>query len=200
MAATTATSHFDTADRLTVAASFIAGASRSLAWANDLTGTSTAASRASRRTARRVYGVIDANQARDLRLALTKESQLYGAMDGAMKFVKGDVIAGIVIAVINIIGGLIIGVAMHEISEIMGRIALEGTALNGAPDYAPYDLFRYTAPALSANGVTGSPSLATESLGRRLFDAAVAAIASRVERGRVEKPPLGVAPFPSLSA
>lgn len=55
-------------------------------------------------------GIIDAGQARELRLALQKESQLYGAMDGAMKFVKGDVIAGIVIAIINIIGGLIIGV------------------------------------------------------------------------------------------
>ncbi len=63
-------------------------------------------------------GVIDANQARDLRLALTKESQLYGAMDGAMKFVKGDVIAGIVIAVINIVGGLIIGVAMHGMTAL----------------------------------------------------------------------------------
>src|SRR5579863_8989941 len=63
-------------------------------------------------------GVIDANQARDLRLALTKESQLYGAMDGAMKFVKGDVIAGIVIAVINIIGGLIIGVSMHGMTTL----------------------------------------------------------------------------------
>ena len=52
-------------------------------------------------------------QARELRLGLTKESQLYGAMDGAMKFVKGDAIAGIVIAAINIIGGLIIGVTMH---------------------------------------------------------------------------------------
>lgn len=58
-------------------------------------------------------GVLDANQAREMRLALAKESQLYGAMDGAMKFVKGDVIAGIVIAVINIVGGLIIGVAMR---------------------------------------------------------------------------------------
>lgn len=63
-------------------------------------------------------GIIDAAQARDLRLALTKESQLYGAMDGAMKFVKGDVIAGIVIAVINIIGGLIIGVAMHGMTTL----------------------------------------------------------------------------------
>lgn len=58
-------------------------------------------------------GTIDQQQARELRLGLTKESQLYGAMDGAMKFVKGDAIAGIVIAVINIIGGLIIGVMMH---------------------------------------------------------------------------------------
>lgn len=63
-------------------------------------------------------GIIDANQARELRLALTKESQLYGAMDGAMKFVKGDVIAGIVIAVINIIGGLIIGVTMHGMTAM----------------------------------------------------------------------------------
>lgn len=58
-------------------------------------------------------GVIDQQQARELRLGLTKESQLYGAMDGAMKFVKGDAIAGIVITAINIIGGLIIGVLMH---------------------------------------------------------------------------------------
>ena len=58
-------------------------------------------------------GIIDQQQARELRLGLNKESQLYGAMDGAMKFVKGDAIAGIVIAVINIIGGLIIGVMMH---------------------------------------------------------------------------------------
>ena len=61
-------------------------------------------------------GLIDTHQARELRLMLTKESQLYGAMDGAMKFVKGDAIAGIVITVINIIGGLIIGVLMMGMS------------------------------------------------------------------------------------
>lgn len=63
-------------------------------------------------------GIIDANQARDLRLALAKESQLYGAMDGAMKFVKGDVIAAIVIAIVNIVGGLIVGVAIHHMSAM----------------------------------------------------------------------------------
>ncbi len=61
-------------------------------------------------------GIIDANQARDKRLMLTKESELYGSMDGAMKFVKGDAIAGIVITLINIIGGLIIGMAQHGMS------------------------------------------------------------------------------------
>ncbi len=58
-------------------------------------------------------GIIDTSQARMLRLSLNKESHLYGAMDGAMKFIKGDAIAGIVITIINIIGGLIIGVAMR---------------------------------------------------------------------------------------
>jgi type III secretion protein V len=61
-------------------------------------------------------GTIDQQQARELRLGLAKESQLYGAMDGAMKFVKGDAIAGIVIVLINIIGGLIIGNVMHGLS------------------------------------------------------------------------------------
>jgi type III secretion protein V len=61
-------------------------------------------------------GIIDSNQARERRLALQKESQLYGAMDGAMKFVKGDAIAGIVITTINIVGGLIIGMAIMGMS------------------------------------------------------------------------------------
>lgn len=57
-------------------------------------------------------GILDSNQAREKRLAIQKESQLYGAMDGAMKFVKGDAIAGIVITIINVTGGMIIGKMM----------------------------------------------------------------------------------------
>ncbi|CRX39286.1 Type III secretion inner membrane protein SctV [Estrella lausannensis] len=57
-------------------------------------------------------GILDANQAREKRLVIQKESQLYGAMDGAMKFVKGDAIAGIVITLINVIGGIVIGMTM----------------------------------------------------------------------------------------
>ncbi len=61
-------------------------------------------------------GVIDANQAREKRAIIQRESEMYGAMDGAMKFVKGDAIAGMIIAIINIVGGLIIGSAMHGMS------------------------------------------------------------------------------------
>ena len=61
-------------------------------------------------------GVIDANEARRLRGLVQKESQLYGAMDGAMKFVKGDAIAGIVIILVNILGGTAVGVFMHGMS------------------------------------------------------------------------------------
>jgi type III secretion protein V len=63
-------------------------------------------------------GIIDFHQARARREGLSRESQFYGAMDGAMKFVKGDAIAGIVITVINIVGGLIIGVAMNGMSAM----------------------------------------------------------------------------------
>lgn len=61
-------------------------------------------------------GVIDASMAREKRSMIQRESELYGAMDGAMKFVKGDVIAGMVIAFVNIVGGLIIGMGMHNMS------------------------------------------------------------------------------------
>ncbi len=54
-------------------------------------------------------GLIDAEEAKGRRDKLSKESNFFGSMDGANKFVKGDAIAGIVIVIINIVGGLIIG-------------------------------------------------------------------------------------------
>jgi type III secretion protein V len=55
-------------------------------------------------------GVIDMEEARRRRAVVEKESQLYGAMDGAMKFVKGDAIASLIIVAVNLLGGLMIGV------------------------------------------------------------------------------------------
>ncbi len=58
-------------------------------------------------------GLIDFETARQKRQDLQTESRFYGALDGAMKFIKGDAIAGIVIVAINIVGGFIVGIAMH---------------------------------------------------------------------------------------
>ena len=55
-------------------------------------------------------GSIDANEARTRRRQIARESQFYGAMDGAMKFVKGDVLASLLITLVNLFGGLAIGV------------------------------------------------------------------------------------------
>jgi flagellar biosynthesis protein FlhA len=61
-------------------------------------------------------GLIDQNEARERRRQIEKEANFYGAMDGASRFVKGDAIAGILIILVNIIGGLSIGVAQHDMS------------------------------------------------------------------------------------
>ncbi len=58
-------------------------------------------------------GVIDMEEAQNRRNRVQLESQMYGAMDGAMKFVKGDSIAGMIIAVVNIVGGTIIGITQN---------------------------------------------------------------------------------------
>jgi type III secretion protein V len=59
-------------------------------------------------------GLIDKDEAKRKRRNLEMESKLHGSLDGAMKFVKGDAIAGIVIIVINLLGGLAIGVMMKD--------------------------------------------------------------------------------------
>ncbi|OWJ63692.1 type III secretion system export apparatus subunit SctV [Inquilinus limosus] len=61
-------------------------------------------------------GDIDLAEATRRRQVLEKESQLYGAMDGAMKFVKGDAIAGLIIVAVNLIGGLAVGMLQHGMS------------------------------------------------------------------------------------
>jgi flagellar biosynthesis protein FlhA len=61
-------------------------------------------------------GVLTPEEATERRSDVSKEADFYGSMDGASKFVKGDAIAGILILAINVIGGLIIGIAQHNLS------------------------------------------------------------------------------------
>ncbi|UJF35359.1 flagellar biosynthesis protein FlhA [Paenibacillus hexagrammi] len=61
-------------------------------------------------------GLINESQARERRQKIEREADFYGAMDGASKFVKGDAIAGIIILIINLLGGFIIGMTMKGMS------------------------------------------------------------------------------------
>src|SRR6185369_315476 len=72
-------------------------------------------------------GLIDEAEAKARRKQLEDESNFFGAMDGAAKFVRGDAIAGLIIVFINIIGGMIIGVAQQGLS--MGDAAKSYTLL-----------------------------------------------------------------------
>ena len=71
-------------------------------------------------------GLIDQDEARARRADVAAEADFYGAMDGASKFVRGDSVAGILILVINIIGGLIVGMAQHslEFSDALEKYIL----------------------------------------------------------------------------
>lgn len=61
-------------------------------------------------------GLIDAEEARRRRSEIASEADFYGSMDGASKFVRGDAVAGILITLINIIGGLVVGVLQHNMA------------------------------------------------------------------------------------
>jgi type III secretion protein V len=60
--------------------------------------------------------IITPDEARRKRATLAIESQLHGGMDGAMKFVKGDAVAGLIITMVNIVAGIAVGIAYHDMS------------------------------------------------------------------------------------
>lgn len=61
-------------------------------------------------------GLIGEDEARRRRSEVSQESEFYGAMDGASKYVRGDAIAGILVTIINIVGGLIVGMVQHDMA------------------------------------------------------------------------------------
>ena len=61
-------------------------------------------------------GILTPEEAKERRAEVAKEADFYGSMDGASKFVKGDAIAGILILVVNVVGGLIIGLLQHDLA------------------------------------------------------------------------------------
>ncbi len=103
-------------------------------------------------------GLITEDQARTRRTELEQESNFYGAMDGAAKFVRGDAIAGLIITFVNIIGGIIIGTVQYDLS--MGDATHNYTFLtvgDGLVTQIPALLVSIAAGLLvSKGGVAGS--------------------------------------------
>ncbi len=104
-------------------------------------------------------GVIDQETAKKRREELSQESDFFGSMDGASKFVSGDAIAGLLVVIINLIGGLIIGVAQHDMSfGEAGRVYTLLTIGDGLVAQIPA-LFLSLATAIIVTRVTTSESM-----------------------------------------
>ena len=113
-------------------------------------------------------GIITQDQARERRAEVRAEADFYGSMDGASKFVRGDAIAGILIMVINIIGGLLIGTMMHDLP--VGEAAKTYTLLtigDGLVAQIP-GLLLSVAVAIIVTRVTREQDVGKE-LGKQLF-------------------------------
>lgn len=85
-------------------------------------------------------GIIDEHEAQQRREEITQQADFFGAMDGASKFVRGDAVAGIIITVINIIGGLIIGVgqegmAFAEAGSLFTRLTIGDGLVSQVPAF-----------------------------------------------------------------
>ena len=114
-------------------------------------------------------GIIDQDEAKQRREDVARESDFYGSMDGAGKFVRGDAIAGILILVITIIGGLVVGIAQHDMS--FGDALQNYTLLtigDGLVAQIP-SLLLSTAAGLIVTRVSSSQDMSAEVL-LQLFD------------------------------
>ena len=113
-------------------------------------------------------GIITQDQARDRRAAVRAESDFYGSMDGASKFVRGDAVAGILIMVINIAGGLLIGTMMHglPVGEAMKTYTLL-TIGDGLVAQIP-GLLLSVAVAIIVTRISRDQDVSSE-LGKQLF-------------------------------
>ncbi len=111
-------------------------------------------------------GVITQDEARERRTEVSQEADFYGAMDGASKFVRGDAIAGILILLINIIGGVAIGVAQHDLSfEEAGKFYVLLTIGDGLVAQIPA-LVLSTAAAIMVTRVSAAHDMGEQIVGQ----------------------------------
>ncbi len=125
-------------------------------------------------------GVIDQEQARRRREEVGQEADFYGSMDGASKFVRGDAVAGILILLINIIGGLTIGMAQHglDFSQAIQNYTLL-TIGDGLVAQIP-SLLLSTAAAIIVTRVSGESDMSKQVMSQMFDDPRALAVAGSV--------------------
>ena len=144
-------------------------------------------------------GIINEEEAKTRRELIAREAEYYGAMDGANKFVRGDAIAGIVITLINILGGLTIGVLQNGMS--FSNAAQNYTLLtvgDGLVTQIPA-LIISTAAGIIVSRAGSESSLGSEITGQVLVQPRAIGIAAGVIFGFALVPGLPTAPFIILS-
>jgi flagellar biosynthesis protein FlhA len=108
-------------------------------------------------------GLISESEAKNRREKLTREADFYGSMDGASKFVRGDAIAGIIITIINLIGGLIIGYTVFKDIATSAKVYTILTIGDGLVTQIPALLISISA------GIIVSRATSEKNLGRDFF-------------------------------
>ena len=111
-------------------------------------------------------GVIDQDEAKKRRTEISQESDFFGSMDGASKFVRGDAVAGLLILIINILGGLTIGMTQYDMSFTdAGEIYVLLTIGDGLVAQIP-SLVLSLATAIVVTRVTTSESMTDQTTGQ----------------------------------
>ena len=145
-------------------------------------------------------GLIDEHKARERRMIISQEADFYGAMDGASKFVRGDAIAGVIITLINIVGGLAIGVLQNGMS--FSHAAQNYTLMtvgDGLVTQIPA-LIISTAAGIVVSRAGSNSALGTQIVSQILLQPRAIGIASVVLLGFGLIPGLPALPFMILSA
>lgn len=145
-------------------------------------------------------GLINETEAKERRQKIQKEADFYGSMDGASKFVKGDAIAGIIIIIINIIGGLIIGIMMRgeDLAEAAANYTLFSVG-DGLVSQVPALLIS-TAAGIMVTRAGSESSLSKDFFVQLMQNPTVLALAAGMSAFLGIMPGLPTVPFLTLAA
>jgi len=125
-------------------------------------------------------GLITETEARQRRKDIEKEADFYGAMDGASKFVRGDAVAGIIITLINIVGGLLIGIFQHGLDfQTAAKTYTMLTIGDGLVTQIPA-LIISTAAGIVVTRNSGSQNMGSEMVGQLFLKPRAVAIVAAI--------------------